>query len=218
MDLAHFIDHTILSADATRKEVLRYCNEARKFGFASVCVNSMHVKLVADALRDSGVACCSVVGFPLGAMSTQAKAFEAATAVVDGAKEIDMVMAIGAAKEGDFDYVEKDIREVVNAVKAESSSSVVKVILETCLLTDSEIVSACRAAMRAGADFVKTSTGFSRGGATVEAVELMRQTVGDKLGVKASGGIHTIAQAETLIAAGANRLGASHGMDLLPNS
>lgn len=202
--LAGRIDHTILAANATRNAVLRTCAEARDHHFASVCVNSRWVPLVAAELRGSGVLVCSVVGFPLGAMIAPAKAEEARAAVAAGAQEIDMVIDIGALRDGDLPAVEADIRGVVRAAGVP-----VKVIIETCLLTDEEKALACVLAARAGAAYVKTSTGFSTGGATVEDVALMRAVVGDALGVKASGGIRDRASAEAMIAAGADRIGAS---------
>ena len=203
MNIAEKIDHTILRADAREEEVKRYCWEAVRYHFASVCVNTCHVPLVAELLKGSGVKVCCVVGFPLGAMSTRAKAYEAQAAVEDGAEEVDMVINIGAVKDGNYDRVEEDIRAVV------------KVILETCLLTREEIVETCRRSVKAGAGFVKTSTGFSTGGATEEAVRLMRETVGDSAKVKASGGIRTCEQAKAMIEAGADRIGAGNGVILL---
>lgn len=211
MSLASYIDHTMLKADATEEIIARYCREAKEQGFASVCVNSANIPFIVQELAGSEVKACSVVGFPLGAMSTAAKAFEAQQAVADGAQEIDMVINIGAAKQGRWDRVEADIQAVVAAAKP----ALVKVIIETCLLTDQEKVKACQAAEKAGAAFVKTSTGFSSGGATIEDVKLMRETVGDRLGVKASGGIRTPEFAQALLEAGASRLGAGDGMKLL---
>lgn len=211
MNIAGKIDHTILRADTREDEVRRYCREAVEQGFASVCVNTCHVPLVAGLLKGSGVKACCVVGFPLGAMSTEAKAYEASVAVQEGAEEVDMVMNIGAMKGGNTSLVEADIRKVVEA----SGSAVVKVILETCLLTKEEIFKACSLSVKAGAGFVKTSTGFSAGGATVEDVRLMRQAVGGLAKVKASGGIRTYGQAYELTQAGADRIGAGNGMLLL---
>lgn len=204
-NLAQFIDHTLLKADASRAEVEKICDEALAHGFASVCVNGRFVPMVARRLSGSQVKTCAVVGFPLGAMSTEAKAFEARQAVADGAQEIDMVLSIGALKDGDLETVQRDIAEVVKA----ASPVPVKVILETSLLNDSEKEAACRASRSAGAAFVKTSTGFSTGGATVEDVALMRRIVGQELGVKASGGIRNSADAQAMLDAGANRLGCS---------
>lgn len=203
--LAQAIDHTLLKADATQAEVEAICDEALQHGFASVCVNGRFVPFVAEKLRGSAVKTVSVVGFPLGAMSSKAKAFETRQAVDDGAQEIDMVLAVGALKDGDLEYVTQDIAEVVKA----AGSVPVKVILETALLSDSQKEAACLAAKKAGAAFVKTSTGFSSGGATVADVALMRRVVGDALGVKASGGIRNTADAQAMIQAGANRLGCS---------
>ena len=210
------IDHTLLKADATRDQIRRICAEAREYRFASVCVNSCHAALVTKELQGSGVKTCCGVGFPLGAMQTTAKALEAKEAVRDGASEIDMVINVGALKEGDTAYVTEDIAAVVDAVKkASGGSAIVKVIIETCLLTDKEKVTACECAEKAGAAFVKTSTGFSTGGATTEDVALMKKTVGDRLQVKASGGIRTHADALAMIKAGADRIGASSGIALL---
>lgn len=200
-----YLDHTLLKADATPQDVSSVVAEAIAYQTASVCVNACYAQLVSRALQNSGVKACVVVGFPLGAMSTGAKALEAALAVRDGAEEVDMVMNIGLAKAGDWSAVQADIAAVVLA----SRPAIVKVILETCLLSNDEKVSACLAAKAAGAAFVKTSTGFSTGGATVEDIALMRQTVGPEMGVKASGGVRTRAQAEAMIAAGATRIGCS---------
>ena len=205
------IDHTLLKASATQADIIRICAEAKQYGFASVCVNSCYAKLVTRQLRGTDVKTCCVVGFPLGAMSTAAKAYEAKCAVEDGASEIDMVINVGALKEGNDLYVEEDISAVVEAAKP----AIVKVIIETCLLTDEEKVRACSLSESAGAAFVKTSTGFSTGGANVHDVALMKKTVDGRLLVKASGGIHTPEQAQELIAAGADRIGASNGVALL---
>lgn len=203
---AKMFDHTILKADATRDQVTRICKEALENGFASVCVNTCHTGYVTEQLKNSDVKTCVVVGFPLGAMSTKAKAFEAKDAVESGAQEVDMVINIGALKDNDMERVENDIRAVVVAVNGRAA---VKVIIETCLLTDEEKVTACKLAQKAGADFVKTSTGFSTGGATAADVALMRKTVGDTMGVKASGGIRDYETADAMIKAGASRLGTS---------
>lgn len=211
MTIAHLIDHTMLKADAAMETVMRYCREAREEGFASVCVNSCHVKDVHKALEGSEVLTCCVVGFPLGAMSAEAKAYEAKQAVQEGAAEIDMVINIGALKDRRLDFVREDIRRVVESAKP----AIVKVIIETCLLTDEEKVLACQMAEEAGAAFVKTSTGFSTAGATIEDIRLMKETVGDRLRIKASGGIRTREFAEELLAAGADRIGAGNGMILL---
>ena len=212
MELNRYIDHTLLKPAATRADIAKLCAEAKEYRFASVCVNSAHIAEVAAALAGTDVTPCCVVGFPLGAMETEAKAFEAARAAALGAKEIDMVMDIGAAKEGDFARVEADISAVVSAIQGRAK---LKVILECCLLTDEEKTAACLAAKRAGADFVKTSTGFSTGGATEHDVALMRAAVGDDMGVKASGGIRTQEDALRMIAAGASRIGASAGIAIV---
>lgn len=208
MKLTSIIDHTLLAADATSAQIARLCQEAREYSFASVCVNSCRVAQARTLLKGCPVKVCTVVGFPLGAMSTRAKAYEAGSAVEDGADEIDMVINVGYVKDGDWDGVLDDIMAVREACKGK----VLKVILETCLLTDDEIVRACRTAVRAGADFVKTSTGFSKGGATVHAVSLMRSTVGADVGVKASGGIRDAESARAMVEAGASRLGCSAGV------
>jgi deoxyribose-phosphate aldolase len=212
--LAGLIDHTILAADATSPQVTRFCEEALEHEFCSVCVNSAFVPLVARLLRGSGVRCCAVVGFPLGAAASEAKAAEAAWACAEGAQEIDMVMAIGALKGGDIETVRRDIARV----RAACAGAVLKVIIETCLLEDSEKQVACALAQQAGADFVKTSTGFSSGGATVHDVALLRNAVGPRMGVKASGGIRTREAAESMIAAGATRIGASASLAIIRGS
>lgn len=211
MKLSAYIDHTMLKADADRATIERYCREAKQEGFASVCVNTCHVPLVHRELAGTDVKTCCVVGFPLGAMSTAAKAFEARHAVEEGADEVDMVINIGWLKEEANELVKADIQSVIEA----SRPAIVKVIIETCLLTDEEKVRACQLSIDAGADFVKTSTGFSTGGATPEDIALMRQTVGAKAKVKASGGIRTPDYARLLIEAGADRIGAGNGMLLL---
>ncbi len=210
-DLHRFIDHTILKPDAGRAEVLRFCDEARENHFFSVCVNPRWVPTVAAALAGSDVATCAVVGFPLGATPSEIKAAEAAWVVARGAREVDMVIDVGALKDGDLDHVRADIA----AVAAARGAALLKVIIETCLLTDAEKVTACRLAAEAGADFVKTSTGFSTGGATAEDVALMRSTVGDALGVKASGGVRTREDALRMLAAGASRIGASASLSII---
>lgn len=215
MGVAQMIDHTMLKADARKETIVRYCKEAKEYKFASVCVNSAFVPLVAKELEGSGVKTCCVVGFPLGAMLTNAKAFEAAEAVKAGAQEVDMVINISALKDGDEAFVEKDIRAVVEATKGASKDALVKVIIETCLLTDEEKVKACELSVNAGADFVKTSTGFSTGGATAADVALMKKTVAGKALVKASGGIRTPEDAKALIDAGADRIGAGNGVLLV---
>ena len=209
--LASYIDHTLLKPDASLPQIKKICEEAKTYHFASVCVNSYWIPTVAAELAGTDIAPCSVIGFPLGAGLSSSKAAEAKDAIAAGAKEIDMVINVGAIKSGNWDGVKKDI-EAVNAVKGGAK---LKVIIETCLLTDEEKVKACQASMEAGADFVKTSTGFSTGGATAHDVALMRQTVGDGLGVKASGGIRTLEDALTMIEAGASRLGASAGVKII---
>ncbi len=209
--IARLIDHTILAADATQPDVLRFCAEARVHGFFSVCVNPAFVALVSEALRGSEVRTCSVVGFPLGAAKSGVKAFEAEHAVRDGADEIDMVLAIGRLKAGDEAYVRDDIA----LVRAACAGRVLKVIIETCLLDDAQKRVACRLACEAGADFVKTSTGFAAAGATLADVALMRAAVGPSIGVKASGGIRTRAAAEAMVAAGATRIGTSSGLAII---
>jgi len=215
-ELAGRIDQTLLKPVATEADIVKLCAGARRYQFASVCVNSSFVPLVAKELAGTPVKVCSVVGFPLGAMATEAKAFETREAVLNGAAEIDMVMNIGLLKSGRHDLVREDIRRVVEAAREAGQSRglsavPVKVILETCYLTDEEKVLACRLAEEAGAAFVKTSTGFGSGGATVADVRLMRQTVGDRLGVKASGGIRSLEDALAMLEAGATRLGTSSG-------
>ena len=211
--LAKMIDHTLLKPDATQDKIAQLCFEARKYHFATVCVNPTNVKLCAELLQGSDVKVCSVIGFPLGATPTEVKVFETLNAIKDGAKEIDMVINIGALKSGDNELVARDIREVVKA--AHDAGDILKVIIEAALLTDDEKVVACLLAKEAGADYVKTSTGFSSGGATVHDVELMRRTVGPAIGVKAAGGIHTREEAEAMVAAGATRIGASAGVKIL---
>ncbi len=211
--LAGMIDHTLLKPDATSDQIAQLCFEAKKYHFASVCVNPTHVKLCADLLKDSDVKVCTVIGFPLGATSPEVKAFETRNALDNGATEIDMVLNIGALKAGDTNLAARDIHGVVEV--AHAANALVKVIIETALLTDEEKVVACLLAKEAGADYVKTSTGFSGGGATVHDIALMRRTVGPTLGVKASGGIHTHEEAEALVAAGATRIGASAGVKII---
>lgn len=211
--LAGMIDHTLLKPDATADMIAQLCFEARKYHFASVCVNPTHVKLSAELLRDTDVKVCTVTGFPLGATPPEVKAFETQKAIQDGATEIDMVINIGALKAGDHELVARDIREVVSV--AHAAGALVKVIIETALLTDEEKIVASLLAKEAGADFVKTSTGFSGGGATAHDVALMRRVVGPDVGVKAAGGIRTQADAEQMVAAGATRLGASAGVKII---
>jgi deoxyribose-phosphate aldolase len=211
--IAALIDHTILKADATRAEVIKVCREARQYSFASVCVNGYWVPLVKAELAGSQVKVCTVVGFPLGAMSTEAKAAETAVAVRAGAQEIDMVINIGALKSGDTDAVRMDIAAVVHA--AHAGGAIVKVIIETALLDDTQKRVACQLAKAAGAEFVKTSTGFSTSGATAQDIALMRAAVGPQMGVKASGGIRTLDDLRTMAAAGATRIGASASVKIV---
>jgi deoxyribose-phosphate aldolase len=213
LNLAKLIDHTLLKPDATQEEIAQLCFEARKYGFASVCVNPTWVSLCAQLLKGSPVKVCTVIGFPLGATASETKAFETETAIRQGATEIDMVINIGALKARDLETVAKDIRGVVNA--AHARNVIVKVIIETSLLTDEEKTIASLIAKEAGADFVKTSTGFAGGGATVHDVELMRKAVGPQMGVKASGGVRTFEDAASMIKAGATRIGASAGVKIL---
>jgi deoxyribose-phosphate aldolase len=211
-DLAQYIDHTALKADTTKEQIVTLCDEAKEYNFYSVCVNPTWVETAAKELKDSDVDVCTVIGFPLGATTSKVKAFETTNAIENGATEIDMVINIGALKDGNDDLVEDDIRHVVEAAKGKA---LVKVIIETSLLTDAEKVKACDFAVAAGADFVKTSTGFSTGGATVEDIKLMRKTVGPDIGVKASGGVRDRAGALAMIEAGATRIGASSGKEIV---
>ncbi len=211
--LAHKIDHTILKADATQEEIAQLCFEARKYDFASVCVNPGNVKLCSQLLKDSDVLVCTVVGFPLGATSTETKVFETMQAIRDGATEIDMVINVGALKSRDYETVEQDIAAIARACHA--GNAILKVIIETALLTNEEKVIACQLAKIAGAEYVKTSTGFGPGGATPEDVTLMRRVVGPSMGVKASGGIRTFEDAQKMIAAGASRIGASASVKIV---
>jgi deoxyribose-phosphate aldolase len=214
--IASFIDHTILKPEATRDDVIRVCAEARQYGFAGVCVNSHWVPLVSEQLKGSPVKVCTVAGFPLGAASTDAKVAETAAAVRDGAQEIDMVINVGALRSGDLDTVERDIRRVVET--AHKGGAAVKVILETALLTDAQKETACDLSKSAGADFVKTSTGFGPGGATAKDVALMRARVGNSMGVKAAGGIRTLDDFNTMVEAGANRVGASSSIKIVESA
>jgi deoxyribose-phosphate aldolase len=211
--LAPAIDHTLLKPDATPDQIAQLCFEARKHGFASVCVNPTHVRLCADLLKESGVAVCTTVAFPLGATPTEVKVFEAQQAIRDGATEVDMVINVGALKSNDYKLARDDIAAVARACHA--GGSLVKVIIEAALLTNEEKVVACQLAKVAGADFVKTSTGFGPGGATPEDVALMRRVVGPSMGVKAAGGIRTYADAQKMFAAGASRIGASASVKIL---
>ncbi|KOO41178.1 deoxyribose-phosphate aldolase [Priestia koreensis] len=212
-NLAGMIDHTLLKADATKEQVVKLSEEAKQYSFASVCVNPTWVKTAADILKDAPeVKVCTVIGFPLGASTSAVKAFETTNAIENGATEVDMVINIGALKDKEYDVVENDIKAVVEAAKGKALT---KVIIETCLLTDEEKEIACQLSVKAGADFVKTSTGFSTGGATVEDIALMRKTVGPDIGVKASGGVRSLEDAENMIKAGATRIGASSGVAIV---
>lgn len=211
-NIASYIDHTLLKPESTESQVVQLCKEAAEFKFASVCVNPAWVEAAAAELAGTEVKVCTVIGFPLGASTPETKAFETTDAISKGAGEIDMVLNVGALKSGNTGHVKKDIEAVVNAAKGKA---IVKVILETCLLTDDEKVTASRLSKEAGADFVKTSTGFSTGGATVEDVKLMRQTVGPDLGVKASGGVRSLEDVQAMIEAGATRIGASSGVKIM---
>ena len=205
------IDHTLLKQDATPEQIVKLCEEAKQFDFMSVCVNPAYVPLAASCLKGSTVKVCTVIGFPLGMNLTKTKVEEASLCIKEGAEEIDMVINVGMLKAGHDDYVEEEIREL----KAVAGSKVLKVIIETCLLTDEEKVRACLAAKKAGADFVKTSTGFSTGGATVHDVKLMRETVGPEMGVKASGGVRTHEDLLAMVGAGATRIGTSNGTKII---
>lgn len=211
MELNKYIDHTLLKPEATKEQITKLCQEARQYDFASVCVNTCYVPLAKQLLAGSDVKVCCVVGFPLGAMDTVSKAFEAKTAVENGAQEVDMVINIGALKDKDYDYVTKDIAAVVEA----SKPAIVKVIIEACLLTDEEKVEACKCSMNAKAEFVKTSTGFSTHGATPEDVALMKKTVDNVCKVKAAGGVRSYDDAMKMIEAGADRLGCSAGIKVM---
>lgn len=213
--LAAMIDHTLLKPEATPDQIAQLCYEARKHGFAAVCVNPTHVELAAQLLKGSAVAVCTVVGFPLGATPPEVKAYEAQLAIDQGATEIDMVINIGALKSKDYELVARDIRAVVRVCHAHTPAILVKVIIEAALLNEEEKIAACLLSKECGADFVKTSTGFASGGATVADVALMRRVVGPQMGVKAAGGVRTRAEAEALAAAGATRLGASAGVKII---
>ncbi len=212
MQYNKLIDHTLLKQDAQPEQIVKLCDEAKQFDFMSVCVNPAYVPLAAKCLEDSDVKVCTVIGFPLGMNLTKTKVEEAVTCVKQGADEVDMVINVGMLKAGNDDYVREEIREIKQAV---GHNIILKVIIETCLLTNDEIVRACKAAKEAGADFVKTSTGFSTGGATVEAVRLMRETVGPEMGVKASGGVRTHEDLIAMVEAGANRIGTSSGAKII---
>ena len=212
MELAKYIDHTLLKTDAQRADVTKLIEEAKAYHFASVCVSPIWVSYVSEALRDTGIKTCTVIGFPQGATPSAVKAFETKQAVADGADEVDMVIAVGRLKDSDDAYVKADIEAVVQAA---GGKALTKVIIETCLLTDEEKRRACLLAKEAGADFVKTSTGFAAGGATAADVRLMRECVGETMGVKAAGGIRSRADAEAMLAAGATRLGTSSGVKIV---
>ena len=209
MNYNKLIDHTLLKQDATPEQIVKLCDEAKQFDFMSVCVNPGYVPLAAECLKGSDVKVCTVIGFPLGMNLTKTKVEEAVLAVKEGANEVDMVINVGMLKAGHDDYVREEIKQAVG------QKIILKVIIETCLLSDDEIVRACRAAKEAGADFVKTSTGFSTGGATVHAVKLMRETVGPEMGVKASGGVRTHEDLIAMVEAGANRIGTSSGAKII---
>lgn len=211
-NIASYIDHTLLKPESTKEQVVQLCKEAAEYEFASVCVNPSYVETAAAELKNSKVKVCTVIGFPLGASTSETKAFETKDAIEKGAEEIDMVVNIGAIKSGDSELVKNDIKAVVDAAKGKA---IVKVIIEASLLTDEEKVLASRLSKEAGADFVKTSTGFSTGGATVADVKLMRETVGSELGVKASGGVRSLEDVQGMIDAGASRIGASSGVQIM---
>ena len=211
MQINRMIDHTLLKPEATREQIKKICDEALEYNFKSVCVNPYWVNFASEILKGSEVSVCTVIGFPLGANTSLLKSFETEEAVKNGASEIDMVLNVGLLKSKEYDLVEEDIKAVVKAAKGK----LVKVILETCLLSDEEIIKACELSMEAGADFVKTSTGFNSEGATINAVKIMRETVGDRLGVKASGGIRDLKKSMDMIDNGASRLGVSAGIDII---
>lgn len=211
MEYNRLIDHTLLASDATKSQIVKLCQEAREYSFASVCVNPGWIRLCKEELKDSGVKVCTVIGFPLGATLMASKISEAKYALFEGADELDMVINIGRLKDKDDNYVLTEIKEL----KKVCQDKILKVIIETCLLTEEEKVRACLLSKEAGADFVKTSTGFSKGGATVEDIKLMRETVGPEMGVKASGGVKTKEDMIALVEAGATRIGTSRGVDLI---
>lgn len=215
MDIARFIDHTLLKPDATEEMIENLCNEAKKYNFYAVCINPYYVKLAKKILRNSNVKIATVIGFPLGANTSKIKALEAEESIKDGADELDMVISIAALKNKDYDKVKEDIEEVVKKAKG---NALVKVIIETCLLTEDEKVKACNLSLEAGANFVKTSTGFNGKGATVEDIRLIKSVVGDKMKIKASGGIRDYETAIKMIEAGANRIGASSSVKIVQDS
>lgn len=212
MNINKLIDHTALKPNTTKESILKLITEAKTYDFASVCVNPCWIELAHQELKNTDVKVCTVIGFPLGANTTEVKVFEAKDAIEKGAQEIDMVINIAMLKDKEYDYVENEIHQIVEAAK---DKAIVKVIIETCLLTDEEKIKACELSQKAGADFVKTSTGFFTGGATVHDIALMRKTVGAEMGVKASGGVHTHEEALAMVEAGATRIGASAGVKLL---
>ena len=212
MNINKLIDHTALKPNTNKESILKLIAEAKTYDFASVCVNPCWVALAHQELKNTDVKVCTVIGFPLGANTTEVKVFETKDAIEKGAQEIDMVIHIAMLKDKEYDYVENEIHQIVEAAK---DKAIVKVIIETCLLTDEEKIKACELSQKAGADFVKTSTGFSTGGATVHDIALMRKTVGAEMGVKASGGVHTHEEALAMVEAGATRIGASAGVKLL---
>lgn len=212
MNINKLIDHTALKPNTTKESILKLITEAKTYDFASVCVNPCWIELAHQELKNTDVKVCTVIGFPLGANTTEVKVFETKDAIEKGAQEIDMVINIAMLKDKEYDYVENEIHQIVEAAK---DKAIVKVIIETCLLTDEEKIKACELSQKAGADFVKTSTGFSTGGATVHDIVLMRKTVGAEMGVKASGGVHTHEEALAMVEAGATRIGASAGVKLL---
>jgi deoxyribose-phosphate aldolase len=212
MKIEQYIDHTLLKQQASEEQIIKVCTEAKEYGFASVCANAYYASLVSKELKGSNVKTCIVVGFPLGATTKEVKAFEAKQAIENGAQEIDMVVNVGAIKSNKYDVVKEDIKAVVEASKGRA---LVKVILETCLLTDDEKIKVCEICKEVGANFVKTSTGFSTGGATVHDIELMRKTVGPNMGVKASGAVRTAEDAKAVIEAGASRIGASSSIAIV---
>lgn len=218
MEISKYIDHTILKPEATIEDIKKLCEEAKEYSFASVCINPIFVKAAAYELKNSNVKVCTVVGFPLGATPTEVKAFEATKAVEEGAEEIDMVIAVGKLKSGDVDYVEKDIKAVVEATKKANQNAIVKVIIECCLLSEEEKNKVCHAVRNAKAEFIKTSTGFSSGGATVSDVALMKKAIGDTTKIKAAGGIRDFKTAKAMIDAGADRIGASAGISIVKDS
>ncbi|WP_125152200.1 deoxyribose-phosphate aldolase [Clostridium rectalis] len=213
-DLASMIDHTMLKPESIEEDIKNICKEAIANEFASVCINPCYVKLASNLLKESKVKVCTVIGFPLGATTTKVKAFEVEDAILNGAREVDMVINIGKLKDKDYDYVKEDIKAVVDKAKGRALS---KVIIETCLLTEEEKIIACKIAKEVGADFVKTSTGFSKAGAKVEDIKTMRETVGKEMGVKASGGVRTYEDAIKMIEAGASRIGASASIEICKN-